>query len=72
LLLPAPYPKHTKKRPGDEAFCTAHLPANAAGFSTLRFAQVAGFHRASPSTALDKAMQFLKVYHACAVFVNSR
>lgn len=35
----------------------------AAGFSTL-FQQVAGFHRAVPSTALDKAcMQFRILYH---------
>ena len=33
----------------------AHLSANAAGIGTLRTAQVAGFHRACPSTTLDKA-----------------
>ena len=34
----------------------------AAGFGTLALRQVAGFHRAVPSTALDKAcMQFLYI-----------
>ncbi|EDN01325.1 hypothetical protein BACCAP_00893 [Pseudoflavonifractor capillosus ATCC 29799] len=31
-----------------------------AGFGTLRNAQVAGFHRAVPSTALDKAYSLLR------------
>lgn len=35
-----------------------HLSCSYAGFGTLRdfFAQVAGFHRAVPSTALDKVI----------------
>ena len=42
----------------------------AAGFGTL-YKQVAGFHRAVPSTTLDKAyMQFLKYYTHYFVFVK--
>ena len=43
-----------------------HLPASSdtAGIGTLRFyAKVAGFHRARPSTALDKAFS-LELYAA--------
>ena len=40
------------------ALSNPHL-SFAAGFGTFAFRQVAGFHRAVPSTALDKAsMQF--------------
>ena len=40
-----------------------HLSITAAGFGTL-YKQVAGFHRAVPSTTLDKAcMQFNTVFY---------
>ena len=35
----------------------------AAGFGTLAFCQVAGFHRAVPSTTLDKAVCNFLIYY---------
>jgi len=43
---------------------TEPLSLVAAGFGTLHFKQVAGLHRAVPSTTLDKAcMQFAFILH---------
>ena len=42
-----------------------------AGFGTLRIAQVAGFHRAVPSTALDKVFNCVSMIDRFCPFVNS-
>jgi len=63
---------HTPK----DSMCAVSNPhlSSAAGFGTLpdRSLQVAGFHRAVPSTALDKAcMQLLDDYSRILSFVKS-
>ena len=61
---------HTPK----DSMCAVSNPhlSSAAGFGTL-LSQVAGFHRAVPSTTLDKAgMQLLDDYSRKSSFVNTR
>ena len=42
----------------ERAYYTLICRYTTAGFSTLHITQVAGLHRAVPSTTLDKAMKF--------------
>jgi hypothetical protein len=52
------------KTPADRrAFFKPYLSINTAGFGTLRQTQVAGLHRAVPSTTLDKTVIQLQAVH---------